>query len=226
MTNSKGSLPKTTTPADLVVPFGSDHLWHDADRRTVHRHLQQVAAVHLALPAAEPGDHSREQLAGAECANCGSDNGPDAPMRAQSITLDGQVLYTCHPVCPPPAERLPRGVARAEQAIRAALAEAADPRAIARLLLVAVAELTEDVDPFTDTAEWCNAERASNALYFAADALIAETVERHIEGAQADGNTPRDAAQDIRTGLLASVNLATARHLQPELFAAPGEECE
>lgn len=52
MFNSKGTTTKTTSPTELVVPFGSDHLWHDADRRTKYPHLDQIAALTLALPAA------------------------------------------------------------------------------------------------------------------------------------------------------------------------------
>ncbi|WP_405017380.1 hypothetical protein OHV05_10100 [Kitasatospora sp. NBC_00070] len=225
MTNSKGSLPKTTTPTDLVVPFGSDHLWHDADRRTKYPHLDQAAALTLALPAAPGGEYTREQLSGGDCATCGTDNGSDIEMRAHSITLSGHVLRVCPLACPPAAERLPAGVARAEQAIRAALTAAGDPRSTARKLLLAVAEIAEDVDPFCDQSDWSNRERASNSFYAAADALIDETVQRHVEGGQADGLTPAHAASDIQAGLLSAVHLAIARYTRPELFAAPGEEC-
>ncbi|MFB7474582.1 hypothetical protein [Kitasatospora sp. NPDC056184] len=208
----------------LVAPFGTDHLWHDADRRTRYPHLDQVAAVSLALPAAPARQYTGLQLDGAECAVHDVDPGPEVPLRPWAVTPDGHVLHACGTIqCPPAAEALPPGVRRAEDAIRAALTAADNPRNIARRLLIAVAELVEDINPFCDQSDWTNRDRASNPLYLAANTLIAETVRRHVEGGAADGLTPAEAASDTKRGLHSSVAMAVAEYTHPELFSTPGE---
>jgi hypothetical protein len=220
-------MQRTTIPAmnasgiELVTPFGSDHLWHDADRRTKYPHLAQIAALTLALPAAPAGDYNGLQLDGGECAVHAVDPGDDVPLKPHSITVDGHVLHACGDIqCPPAAEVLPAGVRLAEAAIRAALTAAGRPQDVARRLLLAVVEIAEDVSPFCDQSDWTNADRASNPFYRAADTLIAEVVRRHSEGAQADGLTAAAGALDTRDGLHASVELAIARYSRPELLDA------
>ncbi|MCX5211478.1 hypothetical protein OG689_19655 [Kitasatospora sp. NBC_00240] len=225
MFNSKGTTTKTTSPTELVAPFGSDHLWHDADRRTKHPHLDQIAAVTLALPAAPAGQYNGLQLDGGECAVHGVDPGDDVPLLPWAITPDGHVLHACGDIqCPPAAEVLPAGIRLAEQAIRAALTAADRPHDVVRRLLLAVIEIAEDVSPFCDQSDWSNADRASNPFYRAADTLINEVVRRHAEGAQADGLTAAAGALDTRDGLQASVELAIARCARPELYATSGED--
>ncbi|SOB84237.1 hypothetical protein [Streptomyces sp. 1331.2] len=220
---------KTTTPTDLIALTG-EHLWHDADRRTTRPALAAIAELALALPAAPAGQNTELQLEGGECAVHGIDPGPDVPLRPWAVTLDGQVLKSCGtPSCPPAAEVLPAGVRLAEQAIRNALTAASapgslTPRQIAFRLIIAAAEMVEDIDPFCDQSDWSNANRASNPLYLVADHLIRETVRRHVEGGQADGLTPAEAARSTGEGLHASVALAVAEYTRPELFAAPGED--
>lgn len=213
-----------TSTSDLIA-FAGDRPWYGADERTRRPHLISAASVALALPAAPNEQYTGLQLAGGECAVHNVDPGVDVPLNPWAITPDGDVLHACSTIpCPPAAETLPPGVRHAGDAIRAALAAADWPHDTAHKLILTVVETTGDVDPFCDQSEWTNRERASNPLYAAVDALIAETVRRHVEGAQADGLTPAEAARDIQVGLFASIQLAIAQYTRPELFAAPGEE--
>lgn len=226
MNHSKGNHPQITI-LNGPVAFTGDSAMCDADRRAQSTYLTAMADHAVALPAAPTcRTFTGLQLAGSECAEHGVDPGPDVPLHPQATTLDGDVLQACSPErpCPPPSEALPAGVRLAEDAIRSALGAAARPQEIAVRLLLAVAELAEEVSPHPGQAEWTNAERASNPLYAAVDALLDATVRRHVEGAQADGITPAEAGSDIRTALLASVAIATARHTRTALAVSFGED--
>lgn len=219
MTQTTGSLPQITSQSALIA-LGGDQVWHDADRRTTSPTIEQCAANAAALPPAPAGPFTGLQLEGGECVNCRTDNGPDVEMRDHSITLDGDVLRACYPACPPQGELLPAGMARAEAAIRHALAAAPDrgARQIANQLVIAVVEERELAQPSPGRAKWDAANRASSPFYLIACDLIGETIRRHVEGAQMDGISAGDAAREMRRGLIAACNLYTAEHTNPELF--------
>ncbi|MFC8715799.1 hypothetical protein [Kitasatospora sp. NPDC057198] len=210
-----------STSQSALIALGGDHAWHDADRRTTSTTIEQCAANAAALPPAPAGPFTGLQLEGGECVNCRTDNGPDVEMRDHSITLDGDVLRACYPACPPPAELLPAGLARAEAAIRYALTDAPDRHArrrIATQLVIAVVEETELAESSPGRNTWPAAHRASSPFYLIACDLTGETIRRHVEGAQMDGISAADAAKEMRRGLLAACNLYTAEHTDPELF--------
>ncbi|WP_405359786.1 hypothetical protein OG535_13255 [Kitasatospora sp. NBC_00085] len=212
-----------------LIALGGDHEWHDADRRTARPHLAEYAALMLALPPAPAKSYTGLQLDGGECAVCGADNGPDVEMRNHAITLDGHVLHACYPACPPQAELLPPGIARAETAIRDALTAAVDPdalpsnstaRKVAQRLFVAVTEELEQAAPSPGRQDWQAADRASTPFFNATCGLIGETMRRHVEGAQMDGINQADAARQILHSLFSACNLYAAEYLSPQLFEA------
>ncbi|MEU2625748.1 hypothetical protein [Kitasatospora sp. NPDC007106] len=104
----------------------------------------------------------------------------------------------------------------AERAIHTALARSERPQETAAKLAIFGAETAEAVFPHPGQDGWSSAERASNPLYALADALIDATVRRHIEGALADGIAVAEAAEDIRVGLYAAVDLAVERAARGE----------